>query len=212
MEILLPVFAVSATKAVGIDNFLDFVSSYFPSPVDRGTVSAKLADKNEPLNLKLIQMVNRFYLCLRLFLSNTLVNFLYLNFYSGKVSPGLDLLNENNNKTERLNQLFTLNGHNRKDISQIVAGDIAAVVKLKDTHTNNTLASRNYSVIIDPIEFPDPVIRGAIQAKAKGDEDKIATGLHTLHEEDPSFNVNFDPEISQTIISGQGELQLYAGC
>ncbi len=89
-----------------------------------------------------------------------------------------------------------------------MAGDIAAVVKLKDTHTNNTLASKNYSVVIDPIKFPDPVIRGAIKAKAKGDEDKIATGLHTLHEEDPSFNVNFDPEISQTIISGQGESQL----
>jgi len=117
-------------------------------------------------------------------------------------------LNENNSKTERLNQLSILNGHQRKDISELVAGDIGAVVKLKDTHTNNTLASKNYSVIIDPIKFPEAVIRGAIVAKAKGDEDKIASGLHTLHEEDPSFSVKFDPEISQTIISGQGELQL----
>ena len=205
---LVPVFAVSATKAIGIDNFLNFAGRYFPSPVDRGTVSAKLANKNEPINLK-VDLKGEPVLFVFKTISEQHVGELSLfKLYSGKVSPGMDLLNENNNKTERLNQLFTLNGHNRKDISQVVAGDIAAVVKLKDTHTNNTLASKNYSVIIDPIEFPDPVIRGAIKAKAKGDEDKIATGLHTLHEEDPSFNVNFDPEISQTIISGQGELQL----
>ena len=205
---LIPVFAVSGTKAVGIDNFLNFVSSYFPSPVERGTVSAKLANKNEPLNLKVDSNGEPVLFVFKTISEQHVGELSLFKLFSGKVSPGLDLLNENNNKTERLNQLFTLNGHNRKDISQIVAGDIAAVVKLKDTHTNNTLASKNYSVIIDPIEFPDPVIRGAIKAKAKGDEDKIATGLHTLHEEDPSFKVNFDPEISQTIISGQGELQL----
>jgi elongation factor G len=205
---LLPVFAVSATKAVGIDNFLNFVSNYFPSPVERGTVSAKLANKNEPLKLKVDSNGEPVLFVFKTISEQHVGELSLFKLFSGKVSPGLDLLNENNNKTERLNQLFTLNGHNRKDISQIVAGDIAAVVKLKDTHTNNTLASRNYSVIVDPIKFPDPVIRGAIKAKAKGDEDKIATGLHTLHEEDPSFNVSFDPEISQTIISGQGELQL----
>jgi len=205
---LLPVFAVSATKAVGIDNFLNFVSNYFPSPVERGTVSAKLANKNEPLKLKVDSNGEPVLFVFKTISEQHVGELSLFKLFSGKVSPGLDLLNENNNKTERLNQLFTLNGHNRKDISQIVAGDIAAVVKLKDTHTNNTLASRNYSVIVDPIKFPDPVIRGAIKAKAKGDEDKIATGLHTLHEEDPSFNVSFDPEISQTIITGQGELQL----
>jgi elongation factor G len=205
---LIPVFAVSGTKAIGIDNFLNFVSSYFPSPVDRGTVSAKLANKKEPLNLKIDSNGEPVLFVFKTISEQHVGELSLFKLFSGKVFPGLDLLNENNNKTERLNQLFTLNGHTRKDISQIVAGDIAAVVKLKDTHTNNTLASRNYSVIIDPIKFPDPVIRGAIQAKAKGDEDKIATGLHTLHEEDPSFKVNFDPEISQTIISGQGELQL----
>ncbi|HEX9740400.1 MAG TPA: elongation factor G, partial [Ignavibacteriaceae bacterium] len=128
--------------------------------------------------------------------------------YSGTVHAGLDLVNEANNKGERLSQLSILNGHNRKEVSKVLAGDLGAVVKLKDTHTNNTLASKNYPVIIEPIKFPEAVIRGAIVPKAKGDEDKIASGLHTLHEEDPSFNVKFDPEISQTIISGQGELQL----
>jgi len=205
---LIPVFALSATKAVGINNFLDFVSNYFPSPVDIGTVSAKLANKKEPVLVKVNSNGEPVLFVFKTISEQHVGELSLFKLFSGKVSPGMDLLNENNNKTERLNQLFTLNGHNRKDISQVVAGDIAAVVKLKDTHTNNTIASKNYSVIVDPIEFPDPVIRGAIKAKAKGDEDKIATGLHTLHEEDPSFNVKFDPEISQTIISGQGELQL----
>ena len=205
---LVPVFALSATKAVGVNNFLDFVSNNFPSPIDRGTVSAKLANKNEPVQVKVDSNGEPVLFIFKTISEQHVGELSLFKLFSGKVSPGMDLLNENNNKTERLNQLFTLNGHNRKDISQVVAGDIAAVVKLKDTHTNNTIASKNYSVIIDPIEFPDPVIRGAIKAKAKGDEDKIATGLHTLHEEDPSFNVKFDPEISQTIISGQGELQL----
>ncbi|MCU0413277.1 MAG: elongation factor G [Ignavibacteriaceae bacterium] len=205
---LVPVFALSSTKAIGINNFLDFVSNYFPSPADRGTVSAKLANKNEPVLVKVDPNGEPVLFVFKTISEQHVGELSLFKLISGKVSPGLDLLNENNNKTERLNQLFTLNGHNRKDISQVVAGDIAAVVKLKDTHTNNTIASKNYSVIVDPIEFPDPVIRGAIKAKAKGDEDKIATGLHTLHEEDPSFNVKFDPEISQTIISGQGELQL----
>jgi elongation factor G len=205
---LVPVFASSSTKVVGINNFLNFVSSYFPSPADRGPVSAKLANKNEPVLVKVDPNGEPVLFIFKTISEQHVGELSLFKLFSGKVSPGLDLLNENNNKTERLNQLFTLNGHNRKDISQVVAGDIAAVVKLKDTHTNNTIASKNYSVIIDPIEFPDPVIRGAIKAKAKGDEDKIATGLHTLHEEDPSFSVKFDPEISQTIISGQGELQL----
>ncbi|MBP1683102.1 MAG: fusA [Ignavibacteriaceae bacterium] len=205
---LAPVFALSSTKAVGINNFLDFTSSYLPSPIERGPVSSKLANKNEPVLVKVDPKGEPVLFIFKTISEQHVGELSLFKLYSGKVSPGMDLLNENNNKTERLNQLFTLNGHNRKDISQVVAGDIAAVVKLKDTHTNNTIASKNYSVIVDPIEFPEPVIRGAIKAKAKGDEDKIATGLHTLHEEDPSFNVKFDPEISQTIISGQGELQL----
>jgi elongation factor G len=191
---LTPVFAVSVNKGVGVDNFLDFGAKYFPSPADLKGVEAKLANKGE----KVFKTISEQHVGeLSLF-----------KVYSGKVNAGMDLLNESNSKTERLNQLSILNGHQRKDVTEIIAGDIGAVVKLKDTHTNNTLASKNYSVIVDPINFPDSVIRGAIVAKAKGDEDKIASGLHTLHEEDPSFSVKFDPEISQTIISGQGEMQL----
>lgn len=205
---LSPVFAVSATKAVGINNFLDFMASYFPSPVDRGGEEATLAGKKEKVLVKPDPNGEPVLFVFKTLAEQHVGELSLFKVYSGTVKAGLDLLNESNSKIERLSQLSVLNGRNRKDVSQISAGDFGAVVKLKDTHTNNTLASKNLSVIISPIEFPEAVIRSAILPKAKGDEDKIASGLHTLHEEDPSFNVKFDPEISQTIISGQGELQL----
>ncbi|GAB4300099.1 MAG: elongation factor G [Ignavibacteriaceae bacterium] len=205
---IIPVFAVSATKAVGLNNFLDFVASYFPSAADRGGEEARLAGSDKRVLVKADPAGEPVLFIFKTVSEQHVGELSIFKVYSGKIKAGMDLLNETNNKSERLTQLSVLNGRNRKEVSELIAGDIGAVVKLKDTHTNNTLASKNYSVIIDPIQFPEPVIRGAIKPKAKGDEDKIASGLHTLHEEDPSFNVKFDPELSQTIISGQGELQL----
>ncbi|HSD64017.1 MAG TPA: elongation factor G, partial [Ignavibacteriaceae bacterium] len=203
-----PVFALSATKAVGVNNFLDFVSSYCPSPADRGGEEAQLKG-TEKVERVLPDSNGEPVLFVFKTISEQHVGELSLfKVFSGKVFAGLDLLNESNGKSERLSQLSILNGHNRKDVTQLIAGDLGAVVKLKDTHTNNTLSSKALPVVIKPINFPEAVIRGAIVPRAKGDEDKIASGLHTLHEEDPSFSVKFDPEISQTIISGQGELQL----
>ncbi len=203
-----PVFAVSATNAVGVNSFLDFVSEYFPSPKDRGGEEALFVESNKPVNVSPDPNGEPVLFIFKVISEQHVGELSLFKVYSGSVAAGMDLLNSNNNKTERLSQLSVLNGHNRTDVSKISAGDLGAVVKLKDTHTNNTLTSRNLTVVVKKIEFPEPVIRGAIIPKAKGDEDKIASGLHTLHEEDPSFNVKFDPELSQTIISGQGELQL----
>ena len=205
---LSPVFAVSSTKGVGLNNFLDFVANYFPSPVDRGGEEAELLGKKEKIKVKPDPNGEPVLFVFKTISEQHVGELSLFKVYSGTVKSGMDLLNEANSKTERLSQISILNGRGRKEVPQLVAGDIGAVVKLKDTHTNNTLASKNLSVVISPIEFPESVIRSAILPKAKGDEDKIASGLHSLHEEDPSFNVRFDPEISQTIISGQGELQL----
>ncbi len=205
---LVPVFALSSVKGVGVNNFLDFVSLYFPSPADTEGAEVTLAGKDEKVLVKADKNGEPVIFIFKIISEQHVGELSLFKVYSGTVSAGMDLLNENNNKTERLNQLSILNGHHRKEVTKVIAGDIGSVVKLKDTHANNTLASKNYSVIINPIEIPEPVIRGAIIPKAKGDEDKIASGLHTLHEEDPSFSVRYDPEISQTIISGQGELQL----
>jgi len=205
---LSPVFAISAIRGVGINNFLDFAATYFPSPVDRGGEETTLANTDKKVLVKPDPKGEPVLFIFKTLSEQHVGELSLFKVYSGSVHAGMDLMNESNNKVERLSQLSILNGHNRKEVSQLIAGDMGAVVKLKDTHTNNTLASKNLSVIVKPIVFPEPVIRGAIVPKAKGDEDKIAVGLHTLHEEDPSFSVNYDPEISQTIISGQGELQL----
>ncbi len=203
-----PVFAVSSSKGVGINNFLDFVSKYFPSPVDRGGEEAILANNDKPVLVKPDVNGEAVIFIFKTISEQHVGELSLFKVFSGKVAPGLDMQNMNNSKFERLSQLSILNGHNRKEVPDLIAGDLGAVVKLKDSHTNNTLSSKNLSVTIKPIEFPQPVIRGAILPHAKGDEDKISSGLHTLHEEDPSFSVSFEPELSQTIISGQGELQL----
>ena len=203
-----PVFAMSAAKGVGLNNFLEFATLYFPSPADRVVEEGILKGTDKPLIIKPDDKGEPVLFVFKTISEQHVGELSLFKVYSGSAVPGLDLINQTNSKFERLSQLSILNGNKRSEVTKVHAGDIGAVVKLKDTHTNNTLSSKNFSVIIKPIAFPDHVITAAIIPKAKGDEDKIASGLHTLHEEDPSFNVKYDPDISQTIISGQGELQL----
>ena len=203
-----PVFALSAAKGVGFNNFLNFAAKYFPSPVDMKTVEAQIVDKEDKVEVKCDASGEP---ALQIFksLSEQHVGELSIyKIYAGSLQAGMDLINTVNGKTERLGQLFVLNGKNRKEVTKLVAGDIGAVVKLKDSHTGDTLSSKARSIVLPKIEFPSAVIRGAIKPKSKGDEDKISTGLHTMHEEDPTLSVRFDPELGQTIVSGQGELQL----
>jgi elongation factor G len=101
-----------------------------------------------------------------------------------------------------------MNGKERKEVGRLTAGDIGAVVKLKDTHTNDTLSSKAFPIVYPAIRFPEPVFHAAVVPRSKGDEDKISTGLHALHQEDPTFVFNVDSELHQTIVGGQGELHL----
>ena len=203
-----PIFAVSALKSIGLNNYLNFVSTYCPSPEVRKPEIGVLKGTDNKVELKADTNAEPVLFIFKTIAEKHVGELSLFKVISGTVQHGLDLVNQANGNTERISQLSLLNGHNRTEVSKLSAGDIGAVVKLKNTHTNNTLSSKNLSVSLSPINFPDAAIRGAIVTKAKGDEDKIATGLHTLHEEDPSFNVHFDPELSQTIISGQGELHL----
>jgi len=207
-ENLTPVFCTSASKAVGMNNFLDFATKYFPTPADRGGEEGIYKDSDKKVLVKPDKSGEPVMFVFKVLSEQHVGEMSLFKVYSGTVAAGLDLVNQTNGKTERLSQLSVLNGHNRKEAQKLYAGDLGAVVKLKDTHTSNTLTSKTYPVVMKPVEFPEPVIRAAILPKAKGDEDKIASGLHTIHEEDPSFSVKFDPELAQTIVSGQGELQL----
>ena len=132
----------------------------------------------------------------------------FFRVMSGKIASGNEVMNTSRKVSEKIGQIYVMNGKNRTELGNLGAGDIGATVKLKDTHTGNTLSDKKDPVELKGIDFPDPVIRIAVEPKAKGDEDKISTGLHTLHEQDPTFLSIHDPELSQTIISGLGELHL----
>ena len=132
----------------------------------------------------------------------------FFRVYSGSVSTGADLYNTTLNNSERFGQMFLMNGKERTSIAKLNAGDIGAVVKLKNTHTGNTLTGTNNKVKLSSVELPSSNIHLGLKSKSKGDEEKIATGLATIHEEDSTFIYNVDPELHQTVISGQGELHL----
>ena len=207
-RVLIPIFAVSTAKGVGLNNFLDFTASYFPAPSERPLMKGKIKDTDKEVEIKCDPNGETALLVFKSLNEQHVGELSIFKVYSGSIHAGQDLQNTTRDKAERLGQLFVLNGKNRTEVQSLSAGDIGSVVKLKDTHTGNTLSSKAYSVVINPIEFPESVIRGAIKPKSKGDEDKISSGLHTVHEEDPTLKVQFDPELGQTIVSGQGELQL----
>jgi elongation factor G len=205
---IFPIFCASPILNVGVLNILNFIVKYSPSPADAASVkgiepaSAKeieiKIDPNGPPSMFIFRTVSEHHVG----------ELSFFKVYSGAITAGIDLVNEASGKSERLGQIFIMNGRERKEATKILAGDIGAVVKLKDTHTNNTLSSKSFPVTFPPVVFPDPVISAAIIAKSKGEEDKIGNGLHSLHEEDPTFVVRYDPETKQTVISGQGELHL----
>ena len=132
----------------------------------------------------------------------------YLRIFSGRLRHGDEVTNSARQKTERIGQIFQLNGHQRTEVDSAGAGDIVALVKLKDTHTGNTLCSRTESVQLPGVAFPEPLIRVAVEAREKGSEERMATGLQQLHEEDPSFEFRYDGEIRQSVLSAQGDLHL----
>lgn len=205
---IFPVFCSAADLNIGITTLLDFIVGYAPSPKDRGPVTAMDLQQKKEIEVPPNPAGEPAVFVFKTVSEQHVGELSYFRVYSGTIHAGMDLVNESNGKTERLGQIFVMNGKERKEVGKLIAGDLGAVVKLKDTHTNNTLSSRNLPIEFPKIEFPEPVIRMAIVSKAKGDEEKIATGLHSLHEEDPTFLVQVDGKLSQTVIAGQGELHL----
>jgi elongation factor G len=207
---VIPVLCCAATQNIGVTSFLDFLADYSPSPAEKGPIEGYKpgGDRSESFPVPQDSDGQPALYVFKTVSESHVGELSYFRVCSGAVAPGLDLVNEKNNKSERLAQLFVMNGKDRKEINRLLAGDLGAVVKLKDTHTNDTLSAKAYPVEFAPIVFPEPVFHSAIVPKAKGDEDRISTGLHALHQEDPTFVFRVDPELHQTIISGQGELHL----
>tara|TARA_B100000029_G_scaffold174767_1_gene171663 strand:- start:275 stop:2350 length:2076 start_codon:yes stop_codon:yes gene_type:complete len=204
-QTFVPLFCTSSTTNIGVARVCDFISKYGSSPDDRKTVVAHDEQGNDvDVSLDGNDTVLQIFKTMS---ESHVGEFSFFRVYSGKVKTGKDYYNTNRNINERFGQMFLLNGKNRTQVDQLFAGDIGGVVKLKDTHTGNTLSSGKH-LKLPELSLPNPNIHAAIRPTAKGDEEKLAIGLATLHEEDSTFVYRVDSEVNQTIISGQGELHL----
>lgn len=203
---LVPVIPVAATSNINVAGFMDFVVTYLPSPADRRKVKA-YQNGNE-IEIEINENNEPALFVFKTIAESAIGELSLFKVYSGTITHGLDFFNSSTSKFERTSQIYILNGKNRTEVAHLYAGDLGAVVRLKDTHTNNTLCSKNLNIKFNEIKFPEPIIHFAVKSKSQGDEDKIANGFHSLHQEDPTFVMYFDAELSQTVIGGQGELHL----
>lgn len=205
-QVFVPLFVTAAESNIGVARLMDVIAKYGSSPVDRQKVSAQDGDgKEKEVSLGDPEPV------LYVFKTMSEAQFGELSFfrvYSGSVKFGSELYNTARRSTEKIGQIYLLNGKTRTSVPSLGAGDIGAVVKLKDTHTGNTLCSPKRLVSLPKVEYPRPNIHASLKSNVKGEEDKIATGLAALHHEDPTFLYMVDSELRQTIVSAQGELHL----
>ena len=203
-----PVLCGSAGENMGVHQLLGALVDLAPSPLDRPGPVAKNVDTGEEVPLKCDPTASPNLFIFKTISEAHVGELSLFRVYSGVLKSGADLFNPNRDHGEKIGQIYLLNGKTRKEVGNVPCGDLGAVVKLKDSHTGDTLCDRKSSVVLPEIAFPVPVIRTAVVPKSKGDEERISSGLASLHEEDPTFLVHYDPELKQTIISGQGELHL----
>jgi elongation factor G len=202
-----PVLCGSAFKNKGVQTLLDAVVDYLPSPVDVPAIKGidpkndaeieRKSSDSEPLSLLGFKIMDDQYGVLT-----------FCRIYSGKLEKGMALLNSSREKNERVGRMVLMHANNREEISEAYAGDIVALVGLKDTRTGDTLCDPQKPVILERMEFPEPVIEMAVEPKTKADQEKMALALMKLASEDPSFRVSTDAESGQTRIKGMGELHL----
>ncbi|MFH1943237.1 MAG: elongation factor G [bacterium] len=205
---LIPVLCGSAEKNYGTHQLLDFVGSFGPSPADFEKVSGVKPGTDASVERKVSEAELFSGLVFKTVSEAHVGELSLLKVFSGILNPGTEVYNSSQQRSEKIGQIYQLNGKDRKEVGNLRAGDIGALVKLKNTSTGNTLCDKKDPIVLNPIRFPEPVISVAVTPKSRGDEEKISNGLHVLHDEDPSFSVVNDPELHQMVISGQGELHL----
>jgi elongation factor G len=203
-----PVLCGSAFKNKGVQPLLDAVVDYLPSPVDRGGIKGhdvdtgneilRMPNDNEPFSMLGFKIMDDPFV-------GTIT---FCRVYSGKIESGTTVLNSTKDKRERVGRMLLMHANNREDIKEAFAGDIVALAGLKDTRTGDTLCDMQKPVILEKMEFPEPVIEIAIEPKSKADQEKLGVALAKLAAEDPSFRVSTDQESGQTILKGMGELHL----
>ncbi|MBI5382621.1 MAG: elongation factor G [Opitutae bacterium] len=205
-QVFIPLFATSAETNVGVSRLMDFIAKYGSSPLDRAEVPAR--DSSGVEGTVALSNPDPVAYIFKTMNEQGVGELSLFRIYSGTLRSGDDLVNGSRQTNERIGQIYVLNGQDRTTVPSLQAGDIGAVVKLRNTHTGDTLCSPKYVVELPKVVYPKPNIHGALKLKAKGDEDKLASGLATLHNEDPTFLYRVDDEVHQTIVSGQGEIHL----
>jgi len=205
---IIPVFCGSAYKFKGVQKLLDGVVEYLPAPTDIPAIKGILPDTDEPTERKASDEEPFSALAFKIMNDPFVGKLAFFRVYSGVLSAGSYVYNSVKGKKERMGRILQMHANHREDISEIYAGDIAAVVGLKVTTTGDTLCAENKSVILESMNFPEPVISVAIEPKTKAGRDKMGISLAKLSEEDPTFKTHTDQETGQTIISGMGELHL----
>ncbi|BCS53054.1 elongation factor G [Geobacter sp. SVR] len=203
-----PVICGSSFKNKGVQNLLDAVVDYMPSPVDIPAIKGVDVDSGAEIERKASDSEPFSALGFKIMTDPFVGQLTFFRVYSGVVNAGSYVYNSTKGKKERIGRILKMHANKREEIKEVYAGDIAAAVGLKYTTTGDTLCDEDHQVILESIEFPDPVIDIAIEPKTKADQEKLGLSLQKLASEDPSFRVKTDVETGQTIISGMGELHL----
>ncbi|MEI8217580.1 MAG: elongation factor G, partial [Elusimicrobiota bacterium] len=205
---LIPCLCGTSFKNKGVQPLLDAVCDYLPSPLEKASLHAFNPDTNEEIVVIADEKAPFRALAFKIQTDPYVGKVTYFRVYSGTIESGSYIYNPGKRNRERLSRILRMHANTREEIKIVRAGDIAAAVGLRNTTTGDTLCDEEYPVILESMQFPDPVISVAIEPKSKADEEKMGVALGRLSEEDPTFRVRTDDETSQTIISGMGELHL----
>ncbi|MCJ7459704.1 MAG: elongation factor G [candidate division Zixibacteria bacterium] len=205
---VVPVLCGASFKNKGVQKLLDAVVDYLPSPIDLPAVKGVNPESGETEERKVSDDEPFSALAFKIVSDPFIGKLTYFRVYSGFTKVGTVVLNGNNGEKERLSRVLRMHANQRKEIEEVYAGDIVAVVGLKSVSTGNTFCDRDHPIVLEKMVFPEPVIAVAIEPKTKTDQDKLTGSLSKLSDEDPTFKVSFNEETGQTIISGMGELHL----
>jgi len=206
---LTPVLCGSAFKNKGVQPMLDAIVHYLPSPLDVGAITGHAVNNEEELiEREPDPEAPLSALAFKIMSDPHLGKLTYLRVYSGTLKAGSQVLNSLKSRKERIGKIYRMHANKREEIGQASAGQIVAVMGLKDTTTGDTLSGPEAPVVLESMSFPAPVIHVAIEPRSKGDQEKLSTAIQRLAEEDPTFQVRTDEETGQTLIAGMGELHL----
>jgi elongation factor G len=205
---MVPVLCGTAYRNKGVQNLLDAIVAYLPSPLDISSVTGIQPDTNEPESREASDEAPFSALAFKIMTDPFVGKLCFFRVYSGTVTSGSTIINSTKGTRERLGRILLMHANHREDVEQIYAGDIAAAVGLKNTTTGDTLCDDKHRIVLESMEFPEPVIRVAIEPRTKAGQEKMGLALMKLAEEDPTFKTYTDEETGQTIIAGMGELHL----